>query len=186
VIVVVATTRRRRDDAIAKEDVPPLPLRPPKKRRQMESALDIHLAMWASSDNLTPSDKRRVEEERERRKRAKRTTERIGIILAKEGMTPEQYAKLADTLNGERSSMSAIWHVWSRGPLYKLCRTYGVDLEVLREGSEEWRAERTVIHNATKVIVIVNGESGPVWEMVRYAKHRNTPVRVIMPNGERR
>jgi hypothetical protein len=142
--------------------------------------------MWASSDTLIPSDKRRVEEERARRKRNKNATDRIGIVVAKEGMTPEQTTKLAEILNGERATMSAIWHVWSKGPVYKLCKAYDVDLEVLHEGSEPWRAERTVIHNATKVIVLVNGDSGPVWDMVRYAKHRNTPVRVIMPNGERR
>jgi hypothetical protein len=169
-----------------KDEIPPLPLRPPKKRKQMYEALDIHLAMWAHSDTLIPSDKRRVEEERQRRKRMKRT-ERVGILVGKEGITPEQFVRMAEALNGEKGGMTEIWHAPVSGPVHSLCKSYGVDVEVVTtprvSDHDRWRI---VVKNSTKVIAFPRGEEGPLWDLIRYTRHRNTPVTVIMPNGERR
>jgi hypothetical protein len=74
---------------LAKEDVPPLgPV--PKKRRQLEGALDVHVAMWLDSDGLTPSERRRVQEEKDRRRRARRDGPAVtlGFSGTREGMTP--------------------------------------------------------------------------------------------------
>lgn len=170
---------------MAKEDVPPLPLRPPKKRRQMEDALDVHLAMWAHSETLIPSDKRRVEEERARRKRIQKRTERVGLVYSAAGITPEQHAKLAELLTARKDRLTEIWHPWVRSTVHSLCKSFGVPVESIKDRNME-HAWKTVIRNATLVFVLPRGESSEEWEMVRYAKHRNTPVEVIMPNGERR
>jgi hypothetical protein len=170
---------------LTKEDVPPLPERPPRKRTQMEKALDIHLAMWAHSESLTPSDKRRVEEERARRKRTQKRTERIGLVYSAAGITPQQQTELTDALNGRREHLTAIWHPWVRSAVHSLCKSFGVPVESIKE-RDMVIAWKTVIRNTTLVFVLPRGEESEEWEMVRYAKHRNTPVEVIMPNGERR
>jgi hypothetical protein len=169
-----------------KDEIPPLPLHPPKKRKQMYEALDIHLAMWAHNATLAPSEKRRVNEERQRRKRLRRS-EKVGLLVGKEGITPEQFVRMAEVLNGEKGAMNEIWHAPVSGAVHSLCKSYGVDVEVVRpprmEQADIWKI---IVKNSTKVIAFPRGEDGPVWDLIRYTRHRNTPVTIIMPNGERR
>jgi len=170
---------------MAREDIPPLPLRPPKKRKAMEQTLDVHLAMWSSQANLLPSDKRRVEEERERRKRLRVQQERLGILVGPEGSTPEQLKGLAEYLTGHYGVVDSIWHVRTPGPVHGLCKSFGVPVQAVTE-SDFVTATRTVIRNCTKIAALPRGEVAPLWDDIRYARHRNLSVVVFMPNGERR
>ena len=170
---------------MAKEDVPPLPDRPPKKRRQLEQAPDIHLALWANSYHLSLSEKRRVREERERRKRLLTKWERIGILIGDEGVTPTQVVKLSEMLTSHKAVMNEIWLPEVSAHVWRVCKSVGVAVESLRDRDRD-TACRTVIRNATKVFAFPNGENGPLWDLIRYARHRNLTVEIIMPNGERR
>jgi hypothetical protein len=152
----------------------------------MHEALDIHLAMWAHSETLPKSEKKRVEEERKRRKQERRA-ERVGLLVGNEGITPEQFVRMAELLNGERAAMTEIWHAPVSGPVHSLCKSYGVDVEVVKTPRvTDAERERIVIKNSTKVFAFPRGEDGPLWDLIRYTRHRNTPITVIMPNGERR
>src|SRR4051794_38435133 len=79
-----------------KEDAP-LPDRVPRKRREIEQALSLHIAMWLDGDTLTPSERRRLEDEKARRK-ALQPDNRIGVLVGEEGMTPEQFETFKDLL----------------------------------------------------------------------------------------
>lgn len=151
----------------------------------MEQALDIHLAMWSSSETLTPSDKRRVQAERVRRKRDKQRVERVGILTGPEGITPIQQEKMVDLLVGQRGAMGGIAHTWSSASVHSLCKSFGVEVVALKDRKPEQAAKR-IIHNSTMVFAFPRGEHGEMWDWVRQAKHRNLPVIVVMPNGERR
>lgn len=72
-----------------KEDLGPAPERPPHKRRQLEKAPALWLAIWAASEALTPSERRRVQGERDRRKQTALPVI-VGITATREGLTPPQ------------------------------------------------------------------------------------------------
>jgi hypothetical protein len=80
-----------------KEDLGPAPERPPHKRRQLESAPAIWLAIWADSDSLTPSERRRVQAERDRRKN-KALPVIVGVTATREGLSPPQRAFIREYL----------------------------------------------------------------------------------------
>lgn len=151
----------------------------------MEQVPDLYLAVWKDSALLTPSEKRRVAEERERRKRLLTKWERIGLLVGDEGVTPEQLEMLREMLTSQKAVMNELWlpdvsaHVW------RVCKSFGVAVESLRDRDRD-TACRTVIRNATKVFAFPNGESGPLWDLIRYTRHRNLPIEIIMPSGERR
>jgi hypothetical protein len=172
---------------IAKEDIPPLPAHPPKKRKAMEQVLDIHLAIWANGTGLTPSEYRRVNEERERRKQFRVVNERIGVVLGREGTTPEQQEKLRELLSGRR--IASVLHPWVPGPVHHICAqgSKGATVIVVGDPKTDVRdAWKTVVKNATLVIAFPRGEDGELWDTIRYTRHRNIPIIVIMPSGERR
>jgi hypothetical protein len=72
-----------------KEDVGPPPERPPHKRRQLEQVHDQWLAVWLAGETLTPSERRRVQAEKDRRKKSLPRVI-VGITATREGMTPPQ------------------------------------------------------------------------------------------------
>jgi hypothetical protein len=145
-----------------KEDAP-APLAIPTKRRQLDAALDRWIAEWLDRTNLNPSTRRMLEEERERRKVVRKTgpPARVGILEAREGMTPEQRA----ALNEWRAQFNGASEIRS-----------GDYQAVVKASSAVFAAPRHAREPKS-------GEPG-VWAGIRYARHRKVPVTVVLPNGK--
>lgn len=160
--------------------LPPIP----RKRRQLEEQatfLDLHIAIWLDRDDITPSERRRLEEEKKRRKALKPDVV-VGIIVGMEGVTPGQLAFAHEFL--QTAGATAIAHTT---PLSKkMARLFPEGVPVSAEADF-----RDVVRAATVVVAAPKEPEKPnqvqgVWEGVRYAKHRRVPVRVVMPSGDER
>lgn len=163
-----------RDDA-------PRPERVPAKRRQLESAdtLDRWIAEWLASDEITPSERRRLEAEKARR-RARVPDNIVGVILADEGVTPKQAAGVVERVSASRPT--EIRHTPGfRGRLGRYFPHLPVGMEV---------DAGVVVRGADLIVAAPRHEREPeageagVWASIRYARHRRVPVRVILPSGK--
>lgn len=150
---------------MSKDDIE-IPSEIPRKRRQLEAALDSWVAFWLSGEP-TPSQRRRLEEERERRKRLRRAQSRVvAVIVGPEGQTPEQKAAITEALTAAQDTVL-------RPPIV---------------------AAKSAIRSSDLVIAAPRESAAPsdvqirdrssVWHAIDYAKHRRVPVRIIMPNGK--
>jgi hypothetical protein len=154
--------------------VPPIP----KKRRALEKSLDLHLALWLDGE-LTPSQRRRLEAEKDRRKKlAKIDTRVVGILVGNEGVTPEQLEVLREKLAGA----SAIHHPYVSKSLHRVCKDLGVQLVMHDDLRDVVRASDTVIA-APPQPNDPHSERADVWSMIRYSKHRSLPVSIVLPSG---
>jgi hypothetical protein len=168
---------------MAKTDAPPLPDTFPKKRRQIEEALDIHLRLWVEMEGLPPGQRRKAQEEIERRRRL-RPDVKLAIIAGPEGVTPEQVRVSAGIFKRIEPT-----HVLVVGQARKLARLF-VDIEY--DGPLQFSKPedvRDVLRNATVAVCYPKETFNPnvvdgVWDAVRFAKHRSIPVRAIMPDGK--
>lgn len=149
-----------------KQDVN-IPARPPRKRRQLEAALDVWIAVWLDGE-LSPSERRRVEGEKQRRKEERQRDEPIRLVVlgAVEGFTPEQRRLLRD-----KKAEAEVFMTWRSG---FGTRTYQ---EVVKEGN-------FVVAAPKEMAKPERPPEGSVWAAVRYAKDRKLPVEVIMPDGQ--
>jgi len=138
------------------KDDAPLPDAVPHKRRQVETLLDRHIAMWLASPDITPSERRRLQAEKDRRK-ALTPEDRVVVLVGREGMTPQQRARMAELVAGATSVAK------------------GCSPDVVKT------ADR-VVATPKETQEPVRKDTG-VWAMIRYAKHRRLPVSVIMPDG---
>jgi hypothetical protein len=174
---------------MAKDDIPPLPDRGLlSKRNQLEQALDVHLAMWSVADGLTPSEYRRVAEERERRKLLQKKWVNVGLLLAPEGVTPLQLKTLSDVLTSHKHwSMGQIRHSYASQSVYRLCKSFDVNVQTLIvDGSIEltWKA---VVRESNQVYALPRSDTDHrMTDIVRWTRSRNVPVEEILPSGERR
>lgn len=139
-----------------KTDVPELPARVPSKRHQIRRLLDLHIALWLASDDITDEERERLQAEKDRRKR-ERPAVHVGVIVSREGMTPEQRA-------------------YVRGYVMTLAPT---TVETAAEGHRELVRAATIVIAAPKS----RQRSGAVWDAVAYARHRKVPVRIVYPDG---
>lgn len=161
------------------KDDAPTPAVVPKKRRQLEQSLDRWLAEWLDRDDLTPSERRRVEEIRAERKAA--VPDRvIGIMVGREGFTPEQLQRVADLVRDARPTALLMFGPASRRLLASM--PPGLALGGAADFQEVARSADLVIA-APKEPDVPNQKTG-VWAGVKYAKHRRVAVRVVLPNGE--
>lgn len=162
---------------MGKEDVGDAPELVPKKRRQLEQAPDLWLAQWLARDSLTPSERRRVQEQKAERRSAVEA-KNVGIIISREGVAPKQLDMLVTVVRDLKPT--SLHHTRLPSKVH----------QALRMGVAHFLYERPIgnfqeiIKASDTVVVCPNGESGPIWEQVKYARHRRLPVRVIMPNGE--
>lgn len=155
-----------------------MPARPPKKRRVLEDesqTLDVWLARWAEDQDLTPSERARAQRERARRK-ALVPDVCVAVIVGQEGATPEQAAGIRDYLSNVQAT-----EVLLRGRAARALRGYEGKLLLAASA-------RDAVRNATHVVAAPKETEVPdqkegVWDAVRFARHRGTPVTVIMPNG---
>lgn len=182
-----------------KADVPELPDRVPAKRRALEQAADVHIAMWLAGDTITPSERRRLETEKERRKRL--VPDRpVGLLIARQGVTPVQQEHVMRAVAAAQPT--EIHHPGVAGPLHTACKRLGVPVTPVREirthhlamppfqahGSDS-DALREVVTRSTHLVVAAPTNHTPtkdndVWDAARYARHRNIAVQIILPNGK--
>lgn len=172
---------------MSKEDVPPLPDKVPTKRRQLGQVLDVHIAMWLACDDITPSERRKLEALKESRKQ--RDEERkLGLLIAREGVTPKQGEAIIFLI--QNSKPTAIHHHVIPSKLHQFCRTFlRGNVVVHREGDYTERV-RHVIKTADALIAAPRDtrepehkEEGTVWWGVKYARHRDKSVTIVLPDG---
>lgn len=188
-----------------KEDAP-VPDAVPKKRRQLEGALDLWLAVWLARDDLTPSERRRVSEVKQRRKDANPQVV-VGFLGTTEGLTPAQRDWLTRTI--PRLGVTEAHHGSGWGAdkaFHDICR--GLEIPVVLHRAEDLRwmtrcdgavrsepmlprdeRDKEIVKAASVVVAMPKEHSEPsdrigVWRAVEYARHRSVPVRVIIPTGE--
>lgn len=165
-----------------------LPQEVPKKRRQVETALDIHIAMWLSSDDLTSSERKRLEREKQRRKSL--TPEKtVGILVGQEGITPAQEKKLFDIVEAYQTEQRVqyIYTVPQDQPKLRRKLHYSTDeatiVTIVATDLKE------IVYQSTQCLAFPKESEEPVqkiaevWAAIRHAKHRSMPVRIIMPDG---
>lgn len=181
-----------------KADVPPLPDRVPAKRRQVEALLDVHIAMWLASDQITPSQRRRLDAEKARR-RALTPEQPVGLLVGREGVTPVQQEHVIAAIVAAQPTQ--IIHPGVAGPLHSACRRVGVPVKALRNmrshhmalppfqmhGSDA-DAMREVVRSSQLVVAAPKDHTpdsdSDVWDAARYARHRSIAVQIILPNGK--
>ena len=180
-----------------KADVPPLPDRVPAKRRQVEQLLDVHIAMWLASDTITPSQRRRLEDEKARRK-ALVPDNPVGLLVSREGVSPPQMERIVEILRSAQPT--AIVHSGVGQALHAACkristveptrnlRGWQMTMPAFQAHGADADHMKEVVRRSNLVIAAPKNYTpspdGGVWDAARYAKHRNIAVNVILPNGE--
>lgn len=154
-----------------------VPLTIPRKRRHLERAPDLFLAVWASRDETADWERQRVQAERDRRKKLKPSV-KVAVLIGGEGLTPAQRGRFAGLLiEMEPTTLylvpDALTHV------RKLVA--GIPSHV-----SDFHA---AIRDASLVLAFPKDHREPigkagVWLGVRYARHRNIPLKVFLPNGD--
>jgi hypothetical protein len=165
-----------------KDDVQ-APPRPPKKRRALERALGRHLAIWASDESLSASERERVQAERDRRKAAK-PPKVIGVLVGDAGATPEQTDTLARVLTS--LAPTEVHHPFCSPRIHQVCRATGAKVVALR--GEMGETSRRVARASDALVGLVPGRAMPVtkdglWGELRRAKDRGANVVVIWQDG---
>lgn len=159
------------------------PARVPAKRRQLESLLDVHIAEWLASDALTPSERRRLQDERARRKAERRRTGLvIGLVVDPAGVTPQQLEGVKEALAGARS---IIHSGVPSSRLHTACKlAAGCEVAVL-ETNDPVHDRREVVRRADLVVIAPSSDGGGsrAWRAESYARHRRVPVKVVLPDG---
>lgn len=151
------------------KDDAPAPDQIPVKRRQLERAPDLWLAQWEARVGLTPSERRRVREERARRKALSPDPVTLLTVRAQEGMTPAQVTTLKER--------RALLRPDSHRMLVAIAST--------RTLTDD---EKFLVKDATTVIACPRQHARPdddagVWKLIKYARHRGLPVQVVLPDG---
>lgn len=172
-----------------KDDIGPAPETVPRKRKVLESAPDVWLHQWLGRAFLTPSERRKVQEVLDARKAARgREERRVGIIVGREGMTPQQVLTFSELVG--KVGATEFHHVWHPfKPLHTICVRSGVPTVVHGEGRSALEHAGEVVKVSDLVIAAVKEYSEPLhkregaWEMVKYAKHRRTAVMILKPDG---
>jgi hypothetical protein len=190
-----------------KDDVGPAPDDVPKKRRQLEAAPDLWLAMWLGRDDLTPSERRRVQEEKDRRK--ERTVPVIvGFTGTREGLTPQQRSRLREELS--QDGIVEAHHgdcVGGDEQFHSLCRGAKIPIVIHPPDNGKARAfcdgadriekakpfldrNKDIVRASSLMYGCPKERSEPppargqgTWSTIRYARSRGVMLKVIMPDG---
>jgi hypothetical protein len=170
---------------MAKEDVvEDLPAQIPKKRKQIQELLSIHIAMWLDSDIPTPSERRKLEEEKRRRKN-KAPDKVVGLLVGDYGMTPLQLETLKQLL--AESGATEIRHSGVSSRIHTACKE--IAPVVYHDQTKELDPYEVI--KTSDMIIATPKEpraqpySTPgMWSHIGYAKNRSLPVRIIYPDGE--
>jgi hypothetical protein len=172
-----------------KEDAP-VPEQVPVKRRQLESAPDRWLAVWLARDDLSPSQRRRVSDEKARR-RAARPSVRVGLVVSAEGMTPPQFVTVAELI--DQAGATEVVHTRlprkHHGAVAGACRSLGIPLRLVEDARDDEAAAKAIVRDVDRVIAAPR-EARPrthatpgVWSAIGLARHRGLAVQVVLPDG---
>jgi hypothetical protein len=181
----------------------------PKKRRPLESTLDAQLAVWLAQGDLTPSERRRITEEKARR-RVVGVKVIVGFTGTREGMTPQQRQEVKELLlDGNVVEAHHGDCVGADEQFHSLCRGLGVPVVLHPPTDPRLRAycdgairsekarpyldrNKDIVREASLLIATPKEGNEPppgrgqgTWSTVRYARARYGRIIVIMPNGER-
>lgn len=167
-----------------KEDAP-TPARPPTKRRALERAPDLWLAVWAGDADLTDAERERVQAVRDARKAAQ-PDRKVGLLLDREGLTPPQFSIVRKLLSKARPT--EIHHPWAPQSVHSACKSLGVPVIVHQDVRDQTKPLRDVVLASTAVIgapraLETTGNMTPAWASIKYAKHRSLPVTIVLPDG---
>lgn len=169
---------------MAKDDLGEAPLEVPKKRRVLEQMPDLWLAQWLARDTLTPSERRRIAEQRQTRKDRKGKEEvKLGIVAAAEGATPEQKNMLREMIEGYAPTEIHRYQL----PRYihsRMLVHMGAPILAEESNNDVVRHSTVVIAVAKETVEPLHKDDNPVWSAVKYARHRKIPVKVILPDGK--
>jgi hypothetical protein len=157
-----------------KQDVPPLPARVPTKRYQMHRLLDLHIAMWLAGETITRDERRRLQEEKVRRKTL-RPSVVVAVIGAKEGLTPAQ----REFVRGYLATIAPN-EVHTVAPI----RAVSGALNMLDDTPVTVHTDSEDAIRASTIVLVAPRSESAATDAVRFAKHRKVPVRVILPSGE--
>lgn len=181
-----------------KDDIPPLPDLVPKKRRHIENILPVHLAMWLDEGSgITPLERKKLSLEFERRKLLKPEV-KLGVVVGSEGMTPPQFRTFQRVLPG----MAATEVHFPRLPskVYQVVKK--LDIPCSLHGDPELYDYRLMLRECTVIIAtpketfrykpgttpelskVLESMQGGLWDMIRFARNRSLPVKVILPDGK--
>lgn len=169
-----------------KDDLPKRPDKVPTKARQLEAMPDVWIAQWLAGDTLTPAERRRLDALRASR-RSRRPDVPVGLLVGAEGATAPQLEAVADELR--RAGPTEIHHPGNvPGRLHAACKRIGVPVIQHRDVRNAESGMREVVRLSGLVIAAPREMSehatgSPVWNMIRHAKHRSVPVRIILPDG---
>lgn len=175
---------------MSKDDIPPLPSRVPTKRRHLEALLDVHIATWLATGNLSSLEREYLEQEKERRQLAKKVfILRLGLVVAVEGVTPHQQESILFLLRKDEPTHIIHHRLPSR--LHQACRKVTKEVVVMSSGSYADRT-RAVVRVSQALIAAPkelheprgHKEDGTVWSGIKYARHRGIPVQIVLPTGE--
>lgn len=167
-------------------DETPLPAKVPVKRRQIETLLDVHIAMWLASDDISPSERRKLEAEKARRKALKGEEVIVCFLQARTGMSPVQRQVVGVVLDQIKPTLAI--HVEDYGGAIPRFHALARKLEIPQE---LYKDEREAIRRADVVIATPNTATPPrrdqrygtVWSNITYAADRDLPVKIILPDG---
>lgn len=169
------------------KDDAPRPAKVPAKRRTLENeneTLDRWIAEWLAGE-LTPSERRRLEAEKARR-RALVPDHPVGILIGQEGATPEQVAALPDRLKGATSILMPR----TQQNVYSAARSSCSMVKAIKHWDMDQANEqviRELPREAGRIVALARTsqpEGTMVWDMVRLARHRGMPTTVIFPDGQ--
>lgn len=161
------------------KDDAPLPGTVPKKRRAMQLLLDRHIALWLANDTITPSERRRLAAEKDRRKAMAPSDHEVGVVIDEAGITPEQLAALATLLPSQQPA-----HVHHRGVpsrVHEACKRVA-PVCVHRDNTEVVKASDVVLAFPKENAIMPYATPG-VWMNIGAARRRSVIVRVISPDG---
>jgi hypothetical protein len=168
-----------------KDDVPELPARVPTKRRALRELLDVHIAMWLAGSEITTAERRRLEAVKAERKQS--TPDRpVGLLIGREGVTPAQQRSIVSLLS--ELAPTEIHHPRLASSLHSACKRLDVPVILHEDVRVDEGGMREVVKASTVVIGAPKERSRPsetstVWDMMRYANHRDLAVKVVLPDG---
>lgn len=164
-----------------KEDVGPLPDAVPKKRRQIEQITDLHLAMWLDAESdITPLERKKLTAEKERRKTLKPDII-LGVVCCTEGATPDQLRTLRKVLL--RIAPTEVHQHPLPSKVNFIVKSLGTQRAVHNAPGEVVRASTVVVALPKETEKFLASSKSLIAESIKLAKHRSTPVRVILPDG---
>lgn len=184
---------------MAKEDVPPLPDEVPRKRKQIEKLLDVHIAMWLAKDDLSPGDRKRLQEEKDRRKK-RNPDYHIGFFGSRTGMTPEQKLEVLIQLESfavDVDKFTAHYLIDVRGGsaqnFHRIVKKvhhqgyYNVMVDIQLYPDIEGSMQEII--KASTHLIVTPKEAGEIREecvarAISYAKAREVPILLVDTGGD--